>query len=89
MKIYIASDRHSRETNLMADEEQSDKNPMDCEDNKTEDEATTDKTYYYKYFKPHSHDYRRLRMEEGCQCPKGELHSTKCTWYGPKYYLHS
>ena len=56
---------------------------MDCEDKQTEDEATTGKTYYYKYFKLHSHDYRRFRMEEECQCPKGELHSTKCTWYDP------
>ena len=42
-----------------------------------------DKTFYYKYFRPYSHDYRRLRMEEECQCPKGELHSTKCEWYEP------
>ena len=42
-----------------------------------------DKTFYYKYFRPYSHDYRRLRMEEDCQCPKGEIHSTKCTWYHP------
>ena len=78
-----ATDRHSRETNQMNDENQPDKIPLDCEDNKTEDEATTGKTYYYKYFKPHSHVYRRPRMEEECQCPKGELHSTKCTWYNP------
>ena len=32
-----------------------------------------DKTFYYKYFRPYSHDYRRLRMEEDFQCPKGEL----------------
>ena len=25
-----------------------------------------DKTFYYKYFRPYSHDYRRLRMEEDC-----------------------
>ena len=42
-----------------------------------------DKTFYYKYFKPYSHDYRRLRMEEECQCPRGKIHSTKCTWYHP------
>ena len=30
----------------------------------------TDKTFYYKYFRPYSHDYRRLTMEEDCQCPK-------------------
>ena len=29
-----------------------------------------DKTFYYKYFRPYSHDYRRLRMEEDCQCPQ-------------------
>ena len=61
----------------MTDEEQPDDNPMDDEDNKTEDEAkhkdrciykplvycnnTTGKTYYYKYFKLYSHDYRRLK----------------------------
>ena len=78
-----ASDKHFRETNLMTDEEQPDENPVNYEDDKTEDEATTGKTYYYKYFKPYSHDYRRLRMEEECQCPKGVLHSTKCTWYDP------
>ena len=22
-------------------------------------------------------------MEEKCQCPKCEIHSTKCTWYHP------
>ena len=31
-----------------------------------------DKTFYYKYFRPYSHDYRRLRMEEDCQCPHSE-----------------
>ena len=40
-----------------------------------------DKNSYYKHFRPFSHDYRRLRMEEECQCPKTELHSTKCEWY--------
>ena len=25
-----------------------------------------DKTFYYKYFRPYSHNYRRLRMEEDC-----------------------
>ena len=62
-----APDQHSRKANLMTDE----------------DQPAIEKTYYYKYFKPYSHDYRRLRMEEECQCPKGELHSTKCTWYDP------
>ena len=42
-----------------------------------------DKTFYYKYFKPYSHDYRRLRMEEDCQCPQTESHDTKCEWYDP------
>ena len=26
-----------------------------------------DKTFYYKYFRPYSHEYRRLRMDEDCQ----------------------
>ena len=42
-----------------------------------------DKTFYFKYFRPHSQDYRRLRMEEDCQCPVGEIHSTQCQWYHP------
>ena len=42
-----------------------------------------DKTFYYKYFRPYSHDYRRLRMEEDCQCPQTERHDTKCEWYDP------
>ena len=42
-----------------------------------------DKTFYYKYIKPYSHDYRRLRMEEHCQCPQTEPHDTKCEWYNP------
>ena len=37
-----------------------------------------DKTFYYKYFRPYSHDYRRLRMEEDSQCPQTEPHDTKC-----------
>ena len=40
-----------------------------------------DKTFYYKYFRPYSHDYRRLRMEEDCQCTKTEPHDTSCEWY--------
>ena len=40
-----------------------------------------DKTFYYKYFRPYSHDYRRLRMEEDCQCPQSEPHDTNCEWY--------
>ena len=31
-----------------------------------------DKTFYFKYFIPYSHDYRRLRMKEDCQCPHSE-----------------
>ena len=31
--------------------------------------------------KPFSHDHRRLRMVEECQCPKCEIHNTKCSWY--------
>ena len=42
-----------------------------------------DKTFYYKYFKPYSHDYRRLRMEEDCHCPQSEPHDTKCERYDP------
>ena len=42
-----------------------------------------DKTLYYKYFKPYSHDYRRLRMEEDCRCPETEPHNTNCEWYDP------
>ena len=42
-----------------------------------------DKTFYYKYFKPYSHDYRRMRMEEDCHCPQSEPHDTKCKWYDP------
>ena len=40
-----------------------------------------DKTLYYKYSKPYSHDYRRLRMEEDCKCPETEPHNTNCEWY--------
>ena len=32
-----------------------------------------DKTFYYKYFRPYSHDYRRLRMEEDCSVHKQNL----------------
>ena len=42
-----------------------------------------DKTFYYKYFRPYSHDYRRLRMEDDCQCPHSEPHDTGCEWYDP------
>ena len=42
-----------------------------------------DKTFYYKYFRPYSHDYRRLRIEEDCQCPHSEPHDTGCEWYDP------
>ena len=42
-----------------------------------------DKTFYYKYFRPYSLDYRRLRMEEDCQCPQTDPPSTKCEWYDP------
>ena len=42
-----------------------------------------DKMFYYKYFRPYSHDYRRLRMEEDCQCPHSEPHDTGCEWYDP------
>ena len=42
-----------------------------------------DKTFYYMYFRPYSHDYRRLRMEEDCQCPQTEPHDNKCEWYDP------
>ena len=41
------------------------------------------KTFYYKYFKPYSYDYRRLRMEEDRKCPETEPHDTKCEWYDP------
>ena len=34
-----------------------------------------DKTFYYKYFKPYSNDYRRLRMEEDCSCPETDPHN--------------
>ena len=42
-----------------------------------------DKAFYFKYFKPYSHDYRRLRMEEECTCPETEPHNTNCEWYDP------
>ena len=42
-----------------------------------------DKTFYYKYFKPCCHDYRRLRMEEDCTCSETEPHNTNCEWYDP------
>ena len=50
-----------------------------------------DKTFYFKYFIPYSHDYRRLRMEEDCQCPHSEPHHTSCEWYDPNiiYILES
>ena len=47
-----------------------------------------DKTLYYKYFKPYSHDYRRLRMEEDCMCPETEPHNTNCEWYDPDIIFH-
>ena len=42
-----------------------------------------DKTFYFKYFKPYSHDYRRLRMEEDYTCSETEPHNTNCEWYDP------
>ena len=42
-----------------------------------------DKAFYFKYFKPYSHDYRRLRMEEECTCSETEPHNTNCEWYDP------
>ena len=42
-----------------------------------------DKTFYFKYFKPYSHDYGRLRMEEDCQCEPSEPHDTRCERYDP------
>ena len=50
-----------------------------------------DKTFYYNYFRPYSHDYRRLRMEEDCQCPHSEPHDTGYEWYDPNiiYILES
>ena len=42
-----------------------------------------DKAFYYKYLRPYSHNYRRLRMEEDCQCPHPEPHDTGCEWYDP------
>ena len=42
-----------------------------------------DKNFYFKYFKPYSHDYRRLRMEEDCNCSETEPHNTNCEWYDP------
>ena len=42
-----------------------------------------DKAFYFKYFKPYSHDYRRLRMEEDCTCSETEPHNTNCEWYDP------
>ena len=32
------------------------------------------KTYYFQYFKPYSHDYRLLKNETECQCPRGKIH---------------
>ena len=45
--------------------------------------SNLDKTLYYKYFKPYSHDYRRLSMEEDCTCSETEPHNTNCEWYDP------
>ena len=42
-----------------------------------------DKTFYYQYFRPYAHDYRILRMEEECQCPRDKIHDSKCLWYYP------
>ena len=42
-----------------------------------------DKAFYFKYFKPYSLDYRRLRMEEECTCSETEPHNTNCEWYDP------
>lgn len=42
-----------------------------------------DKTFYYQYFKPYSHDHRMLMGDEDCQCPRGRLHDSKCPWYNP------
>ena len=43
----------------------------------------TGKTYYFQYFKPYSHDYRLLKRETECQCPRAEIHFSKCPWYNP------
>ena len=42
-----------------------------------------DKTFYYQYFRPCSHDNRMLRMEEESQCPRGKIHHSNCSWYHP------
>ena len=42
-----------------------------------------DKTFYFKYFIPCSHDYRSLRMEKDCTCPHSDPHDTGCEWYDP------
>ena len=68
--------------------------PIDLDDeNKKEKELSyyhmmtykrnLNKTFHYKYFRPYSHDHQRLRMEEDCKCPIGEIHNTQCQWYDP------
>ena len=37
----------------------------------------TGKTYYFQYFKAYSHDYRLLKNETECQCPRGKIHHSK------------
>ena len=46
--------------------------------------GVTDKTYYYQYFKPYSHDYRKLKNELECQCPRDKRYHIDCSWYHPK-----
>ena len=43
----------------------------------------TGKTYYFQYFKPYSHEYRLLKNETECQCPRGKIHHSNCSWYNP------
>ena len=42
-----------------------------------------DKTYYYQYFKPYSHDHRMLMCDDECHCPRGKIHDSNCSWYNP------
>ena len=53
--------------------------------------GVTGKTYCYQYFKPYSHDYRKLKNELECQYLRGKEHHIDCSWYHPNiiYILHN
>ena len=52
------------------------------------DIGSTDKTYYFMYFKSYLYDHRMLLNDQKgepikCHCHKGKMHHRKCPWYDP------